>query len=279
MSTRVAPILPAPLPPLNAPNPHPSFPSLDPRLHPSLYLSALWRPHLAERAPRPQRLAPRTGSQRPSPSPTAYPFPTISAIRFRHALPLLRFSLPHPARATPSRPFSPRLPDRWCTHAVSALLPSSQSSPGQSRILAPVNANAKRHPAPPPRWRARRLHALSLTATIQALKSKSPALLRIRMPVPALKLPVLAIQVSNLRVSQMHALANKCRFKSQAFEPSQIDDARLESKARISRSQVRGSNLIPALANPSQPFPNRRAHKLKSRPTCIASDEHEWARK
>ncbi|KAJ6516981.1 hypothetical protein DFH09DRAFT_1332653 [Mycena vulgaris] len=252
ISTRVAPVLPAPLPPLNAPNRHPLLltlvcilPSTSPRSAAHASRNAHPDPNASPQSP------PRTGSRVPAPIAITS---RVSLSRHqrhplaRHALPLLRFSLPHPARySVASRPFPLRLPDRC--------------------------------PAPARRWRTRRLHALSLTATIQVQvqalhpnprarvanrhagaqiqipsfgsefecqcpRSKSPAsrIFTLRAHDRSqitITLPVLAIHASNLCVSQMHALANKCGFKSRRFEsiararnPTRISNPRLESRAR-----------------------------------------------
>ncbi|KAJ6489394.1 hypothetical protein DFH09DRAFT_1338973 [Mycena vulgaris] len=144
--------------PLIPPLTESSSPSLDSRLYPSLYFPALCCPRFAQRAPRPRRLAPILSTHRlPAPAPGArrasrsrhhlHPPPSAcpSCTSLSCASPsLIPRALLHPV---PSLPVPPRLPDHWRAHAVCALLPSSKSSPGLSRILAPVNARANRHPA------------------------------------------------------------------------------------------------------------------------------------
>ncbi|KAJ6498700.1 hypothetical protein DFH09DRAFT_1336528 [Mycena vulgaris] len=74
-------------------------------------------------------------------------------------------------------------------------------------------------------------------------------------------MPVLAIHVSKLR-------GGKCTRSPRSQKSAGISNPRLESRAGKFVARMR------ALANSSPPFSTRRARKLKSRHTRIASDEH-----
>ncbi|KAJ6550639.1 hypothetical protein DFH09DRAFT_1500785 [Mycena vulgaris] len=160
----------------------------------------------------------------------------------------------------------PRAPSPLAPHArvVSTRCPSPPPSTSTSRPSTRIPALASPHPSSP--VLAPNSNASARAQSPPHLESSRSAHSRSQL---TSTLPVLAIHVSNLRVSQMHAIANKCRFKSLAFES--IARARKSQRASP-RSQVRGSNprarkFDPALLNSprSQTQVPADAYRLRAR--------------